>query len=201
MREDLLVQSRFRNAVLYDALAGRSVAEVCREIGDVTQSAFGELLNLKASPFTKSTKGPKNKPEFRTVALRIAAYFRMLPEDLFPESLYSIKLPAGVNRYYECERVVPLLKSHSTEPHLLTDGLAQEEFKVKINDLIDTLAPREAEVIRLRFGLGDGSERTLEEIAQRFQVTRERIRQIENKALRHLRHPTQSKLIRQYANS
>ncbi|UCF37113.1 MAG: RNA polymerase sigma factor RpoD [Acidobacteriota bacterium] len=58
--------------------------------------------------------------------------------------------------------------------------------------VLRSLSPREAEVVRMRFGIGDGSERTLEEVGQRFSVTRERIRQIECKALRKLRHPSRS---------
>ena len=54
---------------------------------------------------------------------------------------------------------------------------------------------REATVLKMRFGLGDGSEHTLEEVGQRFSVTRERIRQIEAKALRKLRHPSRSRML------
>ena len=58
--------------------------------------------------------------------------------------------------------------------------------------MLKSLSPREEKIIRLRFGLDDGSERTLEEVGQSFAVTRERIRQIEAKALRKLRHPSRS---------
>ena len=60
-------------------------------------------------------------------------------------------------------------------------------------DVLDTLTPREEKVLRLRFGLDDGRARTLEEVGKEFNVTRERIRQIEAKALRKLRHPSRSK--------
>jgi len=59
-------------------------------------------------------------------------------------------------------------------------------------EVLKTLSPREEKIIRLRFGLEDGSEHTLEEVGQNFAVTRERIRQIEAKALRKLRHPSRS---------
>ena len=61
-----------------------------------------------------------------------------------------------------------------------------------------TLTPREERVIKMRFGIGDGSEHTLEEVGQSFQVTRERIRQIEAKALRKLRHPSRSRKLKAF---
>ena len=63
---------------------------------------------------------------------------------------------------------------------------------------MNTLTPREAKVLKLRFGLDDGKSRTLEEVGREFNVTRERIRQIEAKALRKLRHPSRSKKLRDY---
>jgi RNA polymerase primary sigma factor len=62
--------------------------------------------------------------------------------------------------------------------------------------VLRTLTPREERVIKMRFGLEDGSEHTLEEVGQSFQVTRERIRQIEAKALRKLRHPSRSRKLK-----
>ncbi len=71
-------------------------------------------------------------------------------------------------------------------------------LKEQINEVLDTLTERERNVLRLRFGLDDGRSRTLEEVGREFNVTRERIRQIEAKALRKLRHPSRSKKLRDY---
>ena len=71
-------------------------------------------------------------------------------------------------------------------------------LKEQLMDVLDTLTPREEKVLRLRFGLDDGRARTLEEVGKEFQVTRERIRQIEAKALRKLRHPSRSKKLRDF---
>ena len=71
-------------------------------------------------------------------------------------------------------------------------------LKEQLVDVMSTLTPREAEVIKLRFGLEDGRSRTLEEVGKEFDVTRERIRQIEAKALRKLRHPSRSKKLKDY---
>ena len=71
-------------------------------------------------------------------------------------------------------------------------------MKEQLWDVLDTLTPREEKVLRLRFGLDDGHQRTLEEVGKEFKVTRERIRQIEAKALRKLRHPSRSKKLKDY---
>ena len=71
-------------------------------------------------------------------------------------------------------------------------------MKEQLLDVLDTLTPREEKVLRLRFGLDDGHQRTLEEVGREFKVTRERIRQIEAKALRKLRHPSRSKKLKDY---
>ena len=71
-------------------------------------------------------------------------------------------------------------------------------LKEQLNEVLGTLTEREEKVLRLRFGLEDGRPRTLEEVGQRFQVTRERIRQIEAKALRKLRHPSRSKKLKDF---
>ncbi|MGI6123028.1 MAG: RNA polymerase sigma factor RpoD [Acetivibrionales bacterium] len=71
-------------------------------------------------------------------------------------------------------------------------------LKEQLIDVLDTLTPREEKVLRLRFGLDDGRARTLEEVGREFSVTRERIRQIEAKALRKLRHPSRSKKLKDF---
>ncbi|QUH21006.1 RNA polymerase sigma factor RpoD [Alkaliphilus sp. B6464] len=71
-------------------------------------------------------------------------------------------------------------------------------LKEQLVEVLDTLTPREQKVLRLRFGLDDGRARTLEEVGKKFDVTRERIRQIEAKALRKLRHPSRSKKLKDY---
>ena len=78
------------------------------------------------------------------------------------------------------------------------DGASYNSLRDKIGDVLNTLNPRERAVIEQRFGLRDGTPRTLEEVGRQFNVTRERIRQIEAKALRKLRHPTRISKIRGY---
>jgi RNA polymerase primary sigma factor len=76
------------------------------------------------------------------------------------------------------------------------EAAIQLDLRSQTQTVLKTLTPREEKVLKLRFGVGDGSEHTLEEVGQNFAVTRERIRQIESKALRKLRHPSRSKVLR-----
>jgi len=87
---------------------------------------------------------------------------------------------------------------HNMSPE---DFTTNELLKDEIDDILLTLTEREEKVIRLRFGLEDGKARTLEEVGQMFGVTRERIRQIEAKALRKLRHPSRSRKLRDYLDN
>jgi RNA polymerase primary sigma factor len=79
-----------------------------------------------------------------------------------------------------------------------SDAVINLNLKEQTDNVLKTLTPREEKVIKMRFGVGDGSEHTLEEVGQNFAVTRERIRQIEAKALRKLRHPSRSRKLRAF---
>ena len=78
------------------------------------------------------------------------------------------------------------------------EAVAVTLLKEQLMDVLNSLTPREAKVLRLRYGLDDGKARTLEEVGREFNVTRERIRQIEAKALRKLRHPSRSKRLKDF---
>jgi RNA polymerase primary sigma factor len=78
------------------------------------------------------------------------------------------------------------------------DAAAREMLRESIDNAMAVLSDRERQVLERRFGLMDGTDHTLEEVGQYFEVTRERIRQIESKALRKLRHPARSRFLRDY---
>jgi RNA polymerase primary sigma factor len=80
------------------------------------------------------------------------------------------------------------------------DAVIHINLREKIEEALKSLTEREAKILKMRFGLGDGNEHTLEEVGQQFKVTRERIRQIEAKALRKLKHPSRSKKLKSFTN-
>ena len=105
----------------------------------------------------------------------------------------SIETPVGKEEDSRLKEFIP--DDTTLSPF---DSASHELLKGHITEVLDTLNPRERRVLELRFGLKDGRSRTLEEVGKEFGVTRERIRQIEAKALRKLRHPSRSKRLRDY---
>ena len=81
------------------------------------------------------------------------------------------------------------------------DAAIQSNLRETTTRVLASLTPREERVVRMRFGIGINSDHTLEEVGQQFAVTRERIRQIEAKALRKLKHPSRSKVLRSFLDS
>ena len=107
----------------------------------------------------------------------------------------SLETPIGEEDDSHLGDFIP--DDESPAPH---DSAAYTLLKEQLEEVMSTLTPREAKVLKLRFGLEDGKARTLEEVGKEFEVTRERIRQIEAKALRKLRHPSRSKRLKDYMN-
>ncbi len=105
----------------------------------------------------------------------------------------SLELPVGEEEDSELGDFI-----EDEETPLPTEAAWQELLREEIERVLNSLSPREARVLELRFGLVDGYPHTLEEVGEKFGVTRERIRQIETKAIRRLRHPTRSKRLRDY---
>ena len=82
--------------------------------------------------------------------------------------------------------------------HYVTEEVIQNNLADKTRKVLATLTPREEKVLKMRFGIDERSNHTLEEVGQDFEVTRERIRQIEAKALRKLRHPSRARVLRAF---
>jgi len=105
----------------------------------------------------------------------------------------SLEAPIGEE---EDSHLSDFIEDRNTLPPV--DAASKQLLKEQIEDVLSCLTPREQRVLQLRFGLEDGRSRTLEEVGQEFSVTRERIRQIEAKALRKLRHPSRSRKLKDY---
>ena len=105
----------------------------------------------------------------------------------------SLSTPVGDDKETTLEEFL----SDQNKPTLY-DKVSREFLKDYLNDVLDTLSDREKKVLIMRFGLDDGKPKTLEAVGREFRVTRERIRQIEAKAIRKLRHPTRAKKLRDF---
>jgi len=129
----------------------------------------------------------------------IGKYLNITPEkveeimDLFHHEPVSLETPIGED---EDSRLGDFVEDQTSLAP--TEAASQQLLKEQIDKVLDELTEREKRVLQLRFGLKDGHTRTLEEVGKEFNVTRERIRQIEGKALRKLRHPTRSRKLRDY---
>lgn len=105
----------------------------------------------------------------------------------------SLSTPVGEDKEATLEQFVA-----DTSQPTMYDRVSRELLKEAVTAVLDTLSPREQKVLIMRFGLEDGKPRTLEEVGKEFKVTRERIRQIEAKAIRKLKHPTRARKLRDY---
>ncbi|NIM06570.1 MAG: sigma-70 family RNA polymerase sigma factor, partial [Armatimonadetes bacterium] len=133
-------------------------------------------------------EGPFATEEDKQKALaKVQEVYRIAPEPL------SLETPIGEE---ENSHLGDLIQDHEAlSPSEAASNLVLRE---QLESVLDTLTDRERDVIKLRFGLDDGYARTLEEVGHVFKVTRERIRQIEAKALKKLKHPTRSRRLKDY---
>ncbi|MDO9580398.1 MAG: sigma-70 family RNA polymerase sigma factor [Bacteroidales bacterium] len=136
----------------------------------------------------------------------LAGVLGQFTEVLFPESLLRA-VNEGVFNHRIRELAEPQVVALDRDTlkalpfvsdDYLVDAVMRNSLKEKVKVVLDTLTPREQRVLQLRFGLKDGRSRTLEEVGKGFNVTRNRIQQIEAKALRKLRHPSRSRILKDY---
>jgi len=105
----------------------------------------------------------------------------------------SLSTPVGDDKEATLEQFI----ADRSKPSLY-DAVSSELLKDALQEVLETLSPREKKVLVMRFGLEDGKPKTLEEVGKEFKVTRERIRQIEAKAIRKLKHPTRARKLRDF---
>jgi RNA polymerase primary sigma factor len=146
----------------------------------------------KTSRRLEQERGRKPTPE------EIAAELEMEPRKvrwMLKVSWRPLSLEKPIGEEEDNELGSFIEDNNSTTP---TQSAYEHLLKEKMEEILATLTPREARILRLRFGLQDGKSYTLEEVGQKFGLTRERIRQIEGKALRRLRHPRRSRQLKEY---
>ena len=153
-----------------------------------------EKLNKVSSISSQLAKelGREPKPEeiAKRMDISVEAVVQIISISQKPQSIESTIRQEDDT---ELEQVIPDKEAHSPE-EIVTMSLLKDQ----IEDILDTLSEREKGIIKLRFGLGDGEKKTLEEVGRAFNVTRERARQIEKKALRKLAHPSRSNKLLDY---
>jgi RNA polymerase sigma factor (sigma-70 family) len=200
MTKELRLQCRLSNNRLYRArlAAGLKVKDLC-EKARVLPYVYSHLLDLRMSARLKSgTRRPS--------AVRLARCLKVAFDTLFPFELSMIKEPL-VEREFDAAEILPQLVEgeHYAGPPLLPAAyVEQQELSAAVEAALSTISPHERMVLEQRFGIGT-EEKTLDEIAEHagvipdhLAVSRERVRQIEAKALRKLRHPSRSKHLRPF---
>ena len=130
----------------------------------------------------------------RTRIVFICIYFVVVREIIrISQDPVSLETPIGEEEDSHLGDFIP-----DEEAPAPAEAASLTLLKEQLDEVLNTLTEREGKVLRLRFGLEDGRQRTLEEVGKEFNVTRERIRQIEAKALRKLRHPSRSKKLKDF---
>jgi RNA polymerase primary sigma factor len=178
-----------------------------REQKGYRQPEFAKLVGMSLSIYADIEKLHRLPTEDQIIAISVK--LGQPVEYLFPDSLISA-IKAGVFSKREVNLREPeivylsevsqkLLPSYNPEDDLIEEA-DRDLLRGKLLQILETLTPREQRVIELRFGLEDGEGRTLFEVGRMFGVTSARIRQIEDKALRRLRYPKRSKLLKPFLN-
>lgn len=174
-----------------------------RKLNGLNQAGLAQLLDCSRVYVQKIESLRCNPgPELRQKILDITG----LPEEtLFPAwqiGLVNRRFFKGLNVEVPQEQLIKQAEKEYARmlppPKSLHQQAAEKEMSALLERVLDTLSPREQRVIRMRFGLDDGVSKTLEQVGKAFGVTRERVRQIEAKALRKLRHPTRARCLKDF---
>lgn len=195
--DEYRVKITVRNNLLMTAIeeAGyKSQTDFARAIGS-TATKVNALVAMREPPLNMNG-------EFSEVAKLVMEALGACPTDLWTEQQLTLQLRKNSTNMNMGANTLRLMMSDPNDPALLENdiddmGLFREELKDVMTDMLDSMTPREAKVLRLRFGIGC-EEHTLEDAAKVFGCTRERVRQIEARALRKMRHPSRSDHIKDF---
>lgn len=198
-KKDMRIEVKVRNNLVLsrmDEMGIESVAELCRRLDETRtedeprahQVSVGLLINMRL-PARKKTG------EWITPALRLATFFRCMPEDLFSEPQQYDALQKNRSHAELSFAEIQQLTARNREPITPEIAMQATQLRTAISNALRSLAPREEQVLRMRFGFESGTEMTLEEIGHAFGVSRERVRSIEVRALIKLKRTPRNKKI------
>ena len=155
---------------------------------------MGEIIKKMWKVNSRLTQEQGRRPTSNEIGQEMEVYPEKVDEIIKVSQLpISLDSPVGDQ---EDTQLGDFIEDHNTLSPV--DSAARQLLKEQVEEVLGTLTPREQRIIQLRFGLKDGRSRTLEEVGKEFAVTRERIRQIEAKAIRKLRHPSRSRKLRDF---
>ena len=172
---------------------------VSRAIADQSRTIrvpvhMGEIINKLLRATSQLVQELGHAPSVEQIAERMdLPVSKIRRAQKIAQQPISLETPIGEN---DGARLIDLVPD--TARMSPTESMIRLNLKEQTAEVLRTLSPREEKIVKMRFGLEDGTERTLEEVGQSFQVTRERIRQIEAKALRKLRHPSRTHRLRAF---
>lgn len=176
------VQVTVKNNLLLNAIekAGyKSISDFCKSAELPNKSEVGNLINLKSSPVLKNG-------ELSALAKKILDFLCALPEDLWTEEQLFMRLETNKGYMHLDKQQMDVL-SYGERPQdtpELEDLVMRKELQAKVHEVIGTLRPIHQLVLKMRFGMNDHQEvHTLDQIADKLDVTRERVRQIEHAAM------------------
>ena len=194
--EEFNLKVTVRNNLVLTAITNSGYTNLAKFAKDngLSLGLLYDTINLKRPPMLKTG-------EFSPFAMKLMETLGACPTDLWTNEQLTMKLKRNTSyRELGTEELQRCLQS-SARSLIGLDYCEQEaeeqEAEEIIDGMVDSLTPREARVLRLRFGLGGVDEHTLEQVAEKFKFTRERVRQIEAKALRKMRHPSRTDILKQ----
>ncbi|HMQ50821.1 MAG TPA: RNA polymerase sigma factor RpoD [Anaerolineae bacterium] len=184
MVETINKLARVQRRLLQEYGREPSAKEIAVEMEMLTDE---DVQAIEQSATEKKTLDPSVERRWRRAATKVRRIMRIAQEPMSLETPIGTEENSYLGDFIEDESV--------TGP---VDAASKQLLKEQLNEILSQLSDRERKVLEMRFGLTDGQGRTLEEVGSEFGVTRERIRQIEAKALRKLRHPIRSRKLRDY---
>ena len=190
------IDLKVRNNLILSAieLAGyKNVAQFCKA-ANLGQTLIGSLINFKTSPIASTG-------DLTPTAQSLCDFLGLLPEELWTKEQLAFVLPTNRSHFSMNHKEMVLTLARHTgellEAPAPDAGLEEEDRHRIVGEALDSLTPKEAKVLRMRFGIDTNSEHTLDEVGETLDVCRERIRQIEAKALRKLKRAERSDPLRE----